>query len=335
MEFTYYIGCDVSKNELDFAIYKGNAFVFHREIENNSKAIGLFFKELKQLPNFELSQAIVCMEHTGIYNNPLLVFLQRKKGNICLEAASQIKHSQGNVRGKNDKIDSIRIAEYIYTFRDKIKLWKPKREVIQQLARFSSDRDRIILVKKMLLTPLKESTGFVIDKIQKTSERFFTKTLKSIEEDLIKIEKAINEIIKSDEELSRLFGIITSVQGIGQVTAIGIIITTNEFKDIDDPKKYACYAGVAPFVRESGIFRGKGRVSKMANKSMKSLLHMAALTASRFSEDLKEYYQRKTQGEKKNKMLVLNAIRNKLIHRIFSCVNQNRKYEKKYISSLV
>ncbi len=335
MEIAYYIGCDVSKNELDFAVFKGNAFVLHQEIKNEQKSIAGFFNELRSLPGFDLSKAIVCMEHTGIYNNPLLVYLEKNKGNICLETALQIKNSQGSVRGKNDKIDSIRIAEYAYTFREKLKLWRPKREVVQKLARLSVDRDRILLAKNMLVVPLKEIKGFVSSRIVKESQMLFSKTLKALESDLAKIEKLIQEVIKSDEELSRLFGIITSVQGIGPVTAIGLIVTSNEFKDISEPKKYACYAGVAPFVRESGIFKGRGRVSQMANKNMKTLLHMAALSAIQSNSDMKQYYQRKTQEEKKNKMSVLNAVRNKLIHRIFSCVNQNRKYDKIYTTAIV
>jgi transposase len=334
MEFVYYIGCDVSKNELDFAVYRGNAFVLHQEIENDSKSIDGFFKSLRELPGFELSKTVVCMEHTGIYNTPLLEYLHKKQGNICLESALQIKNSQGNVRGKNDKIDSIRIAEYAYTFREKLKLWQPKREVIQQLARFSNDRTRLLSAQKMLQTPLNESEVFSNSKLHNASKKLFSNTLKSIKTDLEKVDKAIKEVIKSDEELSRLFGIITSVTGIGEVTAVGIIVTTNEFKDIKDSKKYACYAGVAPFVRESGVYRGKGRVSAMANKAMKTLLHMASLSAIRYNESVRVYYERKVAAGK-NKMSVLNAVRNKLIHSIFACVNQNRKYNKIYTSSLV
>lgn len=194
MEYNYYVGCDVSKNELDFAIYKGNAFAFHREIENNSKAIDAFFQELKQLPDFDLTSTVVCMEHTGIYNNPLLEYLHKKQANICLESALQIKNSQGNLRGKNDKIDAIRIAEYAYTFRAKIKLWKPKREVIQQLARFSSDRTRLITAQKMLQTPLNESKVFSSSKLHKASFKLFSNTLKSIKKDLEKIDVAIKEV---------------------------------------------------------------------------------------------------------------------------------------------
>jgi len=59
----------------------------------------------------------------------------------------------------------------------------------------------------------------------------------------------------------------------------------------------------------------------------KSLVHMTALVAARFSHDLHEYYQRKV-AEGKNKMNVLNAVKNKIIHRNFACVNQKRLYEK-------
>ena len=62
---------------------------------------------------------------------------------------------------------------------------------------------------------------------------------------------------------------------------------------------------------------------------------MAALSAIRYSQDLKAYYERKVLEEKKNKMSVINAVRNKLVLRIFACVNQNREYDKNYTTTLV
>ena len=330
MELNYFIGCDVSKNELDFSIQLGKEFVFHQEIKNEPQAIKTFVNELVKLPEFHLSTALFCMEHTGIYNNHLLVYLHKKKANICLEAATQIKNSLGNVRGKNDKVDSMRIAEYAYKNREEIKLWQPKREVLQHLSQLASTRTRLISARKMLKTAIKENNGFIKKNIATQQEKFCTRTLNSITADLDKVENQMQQIIEMDEELKRLFGLITSVDGIGKVTATQIIITTNEFKDIDDPKKFACYAGVAPFTKESGLFKGKARVSHMANKSVKTLLHMSAISAISCNEDLKVYYERKVIEEKKNKMLVINAVRNKLILRIFACVKQNRKYEKNY-----
>jgi hypothetical protein len=61
---------------------------------------------------------------------------------------------------------------------------------------------------------------------------------------------------------------------------------------------------------------------------------MAALVAIQFNEDLKAYYHRKLL-ENKNKMSIINAVRNKLIWRIFACVNQNRPYQNNYLTALV
>ena len=114
------------------------------------------------------------------------------------------------------------------------------------------------------------------------------------------------------------------------VTAVQIVITTNEFRDIKEPKKFACYAGVAPFPMESGGMIKRSRVSQIANKKMKSLLHICAMSAVSKPGEIRDYYKRKTQVEGKPKMSALNAVRNKLISRIFACVIEDRPYTKEY-----
>lgn len=332
MEFEFFIGVDVSKNELDFSVQQGKCFLFHREIVNEPEAIKAFIKEISKLPGFDLNTAVFCMEHTGIYSNHLLSCLYQKKANICLESATQIKKSLGNLRGKNDKVDSVRIAAYAYKNREELRLWEPRRDEVQQLAHLSSTRSRLIKAKKMLKTPLKEYGSFVKNSVSKRNTDMCSNALKGIEASLEKVEKSISAIINADANLKRLFSLVTSVCGIGKVTAVHMLITTNEFKDINNAKSYACYAGLAPYLEESGIFKGKGRVSHMANKKIKTLLHLAALVAIQHNPELKLYYERKVNIEKKNKMSVINAIRNKLVLRVFACVNQNRKYEKNYLS---
>src|ERR1700760_1660838 len=134
MKFDFFVGIDVSKGELDFAVQRGKDLLFHREIANEPSAINMFIKELCCLPGFTLSKAVFCMEHTGIYNSHALTVLHKRKASICLEAALQIKNSLGNIRGKNDKIDAMRIAGYAYLKREELRFWVPKREVLQQLA---------------------------------------------------------------------------------------------------------------------------------------------------------------------------------------------------------
>ncbi len=97
--------------------------------------------------------------------------------------------------------------------------------------------------------------------------------------------------MKKDERLSHLFKLVTSVVGIGFVTATNLIVQTNQFTVMNDSKKLACFCGVAPFPHQSGAsIRGKTSVSHMANKKLKTNMHMASLTAVKLGAELKAYY---------------------------------------------
>ena len=93
------------------------------------------------------------------------------------------------------------------------------------------------------------------------------------------------------------------MKGIGPAIATELLIISNEFKDITDPKKLACHAGVVPFVYSWGQYRGK------ANKPLKALLHNGAMSAIQHSQEHKAYYTQKT-AEGKNQMLVINNVCN-------------------------
>lgn len=334
MEKTYFIGVDVSKSELDFAIVSANKLLFHLEVTNDKVGIETFIKQLKKQTQFSFDNSLFCMEFTGIYNNILLNYLTAHQAFVWVENARQIKDSMGTIRGKTDKLDSILIAQYAYKNRENPRLWTPKRDVVQELDRLTAIRSRLKNAVKMLQTPLSDSKNFIGKKAHKNTSDACQDSINALKKDIKNIEKEIDQLIKNDPELAHLFEIITSVKGISNVTAAEIIITTNEFKDIDDPKKFGSYAGCVPFERSSGKRKGKSKVSSIANKKIKSLLHLAALSAIQYSKELKAYYHRKVE-EGKNKMLVINNVRNKLILRIFACVNKKQKYDENYTFSLV
>jgi transposase len=303
MNFEYFIGIDVSKGELDFSVVKSATELFHVQTANSLDGIRVLFKKLKSEANFDLNKCLFCMEHTGIYNNHLLDYLTKKNAHICVESAIHIKQSSGLQRGKNDRVDALRIAMYAYKNRGELKLWQPKREAVKKLKSLTTLRNRIVNVLKQLRTPLGEDEDFTDDNIQKKAKKLCDASLKTLEKDLEKIEEEIKDTLKSDPELNRLFNIVSSVDGIGMVTATEILITTNEFKDITEAKKFACYSGVAPFEHSSGSsIRGKTRVSRMANKTVKRLLHMAAVSSISRQGEMKEYFDRKVK-EGKNTLL--------------------------------
>lgn len=333
MKFKWFIGIDVSKRTFDIAMRINKEGVIHRRYSNDK----LGFKSFTQLirdEKIELKDALICLEHTGVYSSLLLRFLDEKSANIWIENALTIKRSLGIQRGKSDRVDAIRIAEYAYRFKDKCALWKPARKQVSILKALISLRFRLIKTKKTLRAPLQE-LEFTKTIGSKEIQLLTAPVLKAINAELLEVEEQIEKLIADDSHLQRLQDIITSVDGVGKVTAWQMIATTNEFKDFKSGRQFACYSGVVPFDHSSGTsIYAKPKVSNLANKKMKELLHMSALSATVMKGDLNDYYNRKVE-EGKNKMLVLNNVRNKLVQRIFACVNENRKYEKSYVHSLV
>jgi transposase len=330
MNIRYYVGIDIAKATLDWAVYGAKGIVLQTTTANSVAGIKTALRLLKALPEWNSTEAVFCMEHTGIYNAHLLDFLHKLHLPIWLESSLQIKKAGGLQRGKTDSIDAQRIAEYAFRFRDQLRLWQPPRQVVQQLALLSATRQRLIQVYNQLAGPLAEQQSFVNPTLQKQLQKSCKASLTAIGKDRKAIDKAIDELIKSDHQLRDLFTLMTSVPGIGAATATEVLIATNELQTITDPKKMACHAGVAPFEYKSGTsVRGRPGVSQHARKRLKSLFHLAAMSAIRVKGELQDYYQRKVKAGK-NKMLVLNAVRNKLIHRLYAVVKRGEKYDKNY-----
>lgn len=335
MQINHFVGIDISKRTLDITVVVNGQNIYYDQVNNDLKHIKAALNKLLKQLKASYSDTVFCMEHTGIYNLPMVRWLQNRQANIWLESGVHIKKSLGTTRGKNDKVDSSRIAMYAFTNRHKVKLWKAPRPVVEKITALLGQRARMIKAKKQLKTAYQEQKLFVTKEISKSLHKYTSKTVAVIDKQLEAIEKEIMDLIKADEQLFKLYQIITSVDGMGFVTATYIITTTNEFRSINDPKKYACYSGVAPFEHTSGTsIRGKTRVSQMANKNIKTLLHMAALSAIQIPGDIQEFYQRKV-AEGKNKMSIINAVRNKLILRVFACVKQERFYQKNYAYALL
>lgn len=334
MHFLYLVGIDVSKKTLDFTVLYQDEKVFHLQTPNSLKGINSFTERLNQEVDCLADQVLYCLEYTGIYNNHLLKYFEKHQFPVWVESARQIKLSLGMLRGKNDQVDSFRIAKYAYRNQDNIRLWKPTRNKIRDLKSLLSLRERLVKTRQQLATPLKEAQGFDTDQLVQLHQATLKPILVSMEKKLKQLEQKIERLIRSDQSLNQLFDQITSVTGIGSTTAAHLIAATNEFKDFTEAKKFACYAGVAPFEHRSGTsYKGRSRISHLANKRIKKLLHLSAMAAIRQTGEIQDYYHRKVESGK-NKMLVLNAVRNKLIHRIFAVVRENRKYDKTYALAL-
>lgn len=324
------MGCDIAQDTFTFCLRNQAQVICQGEIPNSKKSIQKWLKELKQVNHIDLTGVIFCLEHTGIYGMLLMHTLHSRSLTVCVEGAASIKLSLGLQRGKNDRVDAQRIAEYAMRYTDRLKQWRPKREVLERLQLLNGMRARLIKAGNVLKSHTTEVGKFLGRQEYMLLKRGTQESLKAIEANIRKADEAIEVLIKSDENLKRLSELVTSVANVGMVTCAAMLVRTNEFQDFTEAKKFACTAGLAPFEHSSGkSVRGKTRVSHRAHKDLKTLLHMCAVGAISRKGEMQDFYLRKV-AQGKNKMLVLNAVRNKLVHRVFAVVRDGVMYQKNY-----
>lgn len=332
MKSCLFIGIDISKFFLDVCVLSPSAIgdMHYHQFSNNSKGFVRLVKWVQQKSEGITARAWrVCMENTGLYSLELNCFLHEKGIWQSLENALQIKRSMGVLRGKTDKADCKTIALYAYRFCDSLKQYVLPGATLLRLKALFSQRERLVDMHRQLQVGNQSMQGYppdLIKDIQKQNEAL----LKNLSLQIKASDEAIKECLKEDAELQRKSRLIQSIPGIGQQIAAYVLIVSRGMESFATPRQFACYSGCAPFEHSSGTsIRGKTKVHFLANRKMKMLLHMAAINAITFNEELKTYYQRKV-AEGKSPMSVLNAVRFKLIGRIFSVVRRNEEYQKEY-----
>lgn len=326
-KFKHFLGIDVSKEYFDaVVILDGNKEKpIHNQFTNDSKGIKSLCKWIKTQGS-TAENTLICLEHTGMYGKLIIQYLIGFGFSVWVEMSLKIIRSIGLQRGKNDKVDAERIAFYAMKNVEEAVLYKAPSRTIDKIRNLMSLRNKLIVTKVSLLRNSKELKVFDLE-VAKLSEKFQKQTIKGIVSDLKSIENQLDVFIKEDENLSKIYSQATSVPGVGRVTALFLICFTNEFTMYSTPRQLACYAGVVPFEYTSGkSVRAKPKVHHMANKKLKMQLHMCALSAIAHDPEMKQYFLRKV-AEGKSKMLVINNVRNKLIHRICACIRENRNFE--------
>ena len=183
MDFCYFIGIDIAKDTLDWAVYTQQGMQLSTHSANTLAGIKTVLAELKTLPGWNPRQAVFCMEHTGIYNAHLFESLHQQHLSIWLESSLQIKQAGGMQRGKTDKVDAQRIAQYAYRFRDQMRLWQPPREIIQRLTFLAATRQRLNQAYNLLAGPLAEQDSFVGRSLQKLLKGNVKKSLIALKEE--------------------------------------------------------------------------------------------------------------------------------------------------------
>jgi transposase len=317
------IGIDVSKATLDAFIYNiKHGFI----VVNGSKGFAEMLEIICTKANCKTTDLFFCFENTGKYSRMLSVFLHTHNIAFAMVSALEIKKSLGITRGKNDKVDAQRIALYAVEKVERLKPTILPGEIIDSI------RDLLSLREKLIRHRTAYKNGITdLNDCYRVGETFIIKDcqermIRSLDAEILMIEGQIDLLIKSDPSMIKNFTLLLSVKGIGKILGFYLIAFTANFTLFATARAFACYCGIAPFGYSSGTIIGKTRVHPFANKQLKSLLNMAALSVITRRGEHRDYYNKRVNELGKNKMSTLNIIRNKVLFRAFAVVNRQTPY---------
>jgi len=283
--------------------------------------------ELSSKLDLELASCLVVFESTGIYSKKLLGYLLIYEIPCCEESSLQIHRSSGIKRGKDDQIDAATICMYAFMHQDQIRCGKMEDLKMDKLKTLLSRRDLLVNKKKAFLVSLKEYYDENDVELNQLLVEQNEQVIELFKEQIKVLESQIEAILQS-ETLLKNYRLIRSVPGIGLITSAYLIAYANNFTRFTNSRKFACYSGIAPFPNRSGSTKqGKNSVSHFANKKIKALLSNGILAAIKHDKEIKQYFERK-RAEGKQLGTVLNAVKNKIIHRVFAVVKRQSPYVK-------
>lgn len=309
-EKTYqdYIGIDVAKNKLDVCIRStGECF----QVDNTSTGHQLLIKRLSPQAN-----SLVVVEATGGYEQSVVQALQQAAFTLAVVNPRQVRDfakALGHL-AKTDKLDAYVLARFAEAIKPQASA--PVSQSRQELQEKQQRRKQLVDMLALEKNRLAQATGSVKEHI-KDSIKFLEKQLKALEKELF-------ASIAADKELSAKESLLCSVKGVGKVTALTLITQLPELGHLNQ-RQIAALAGVAPFNRDSGQWRGQ-RTIWGGRSTVRTALYMSALVATQFNPVIKKYYERLCAAGKKKKVALVACMR-KLLVILNAMVKNNTRWK--------
>lgn len=317
-----FVGIDISKKTFDIAYQKQEKWFFS-PLPNHQKG----FQELVQ----HLSKEdYVVMEASGPYYLPLATYLHEQGYQVVVENPLVIKrYSQMKLyRAKTDKKDAKTIAEY--ASRNPLRLCQPEVAVITELKHLQTaiaGIQKSIHQTRRQVESLK-SSGLLNEQLEKELLQLI---------DTLKNRQASWEVRqkkRSEAHYQTTMRGLTSIPGIGEKTAMMLLVATDNFKKFTNSKQLIAYVGFSPRVYQSGSsVRGRGRICKLGNSLLRKLLYMCSWTGQRCNKACKALSDRLALKGKPARVIKV-AIANKLLKQAFAIANSQQRYSENYQSNI-
>jgi transposase len=289
------LGCDVGKKEI--VIFDSHTSA-RTKVRNEPEALKCFVADL------DPSCLIVC-EATGGYENHLLDAAIQAGIPVHRADARKVKafiRSFGTI-GKTDAIDARGLARYGQERHQNLALWQPVESERRRLQALVSARRDMVTQRQMVANRLQAPGADMV-------ESYLRPQLDCLDVQIAKIDTDIKNLIAKTARMQADFEVLSSISGIGPITAAMLIGLMPELGTLDR-RQAAALAGLAPHPRQSGETDGYRRV-RGGRPIVRSAMIMAGMTACRYNKKLKVFYERLIAAGKKP-LVALVAVMRKLV----------------------
>lgn len=305
------VGIDVSKDRLDVCLLPGgDLFVVSR----NAAGLAELTERLKGL-----SVGVIAIEATGGFETVVAASLASSGLPVAVVNPAQIRHFAQALgkRAKTDPIDAFVIARFAEATKPDV---RPLDDEATQLLSALITRRRQIIDMIVAETHRERS---VTDKMLKKS---IVQLKMALERALSDIDTKIDEQIRSSPLWKAKEDLLSSVPGVGPITARTLIADLPELGRLS-PKQIAALAGLAPYTRQSGKWRGKAFTSG-GRSTVRGVLFLAAMAACRYNPVLKAFRKRLLDAGKPPKVAII-AMARKLLTILNAMIRENQPWQPK------
>ena len=319
------IGIDVSKAKLDCLWLKDSARnkVKTRVVPNTPEGVAaLLAWAMKQTPE-PIEALHFIMEATGVYHEALATALYEAGARVSVVNPARI-HDYGKslgVRTKTDKKDSYVIARYGASQHPA--LWQPEPDAIRQLKALIG---RLNAIEKDVQ---RERNRLEKAGISRSSAEVITSintVLAQLETEQKRLARLIDDHIDRHPDLKQDRGLLESIPGVGPVIS-RMMVALLRSRPFDSAPQCAAYLGLVPKHHESGSsVRGRSRLTKAGDATIRAKLYMAAVVSIRHNPDIKQQYERLLRNGKA-KMSAICAAMRKLVHICFGVLKHQQPYQ--------
>lgn len=277
--------------------------------------------------NLSPERSLVCMEATGVYSEGLAYFLHASGYVVAVEPPLNIQRKFPVNASKADELDCQYIAEYACRYVDKLSIWKPRAEILEQVKVLLTTRQHF----SVQLTGHKNALHAIKRKpvSSELAKQAHQTMIEQIAKQIKAIDQEIRRLIDSDPTFKQTFLLLLSVPGIGLQLAAHLLILMQETLD---PRVLAAFIGICPIKHQSGTSVFSTPTSRhYGPPALRKLLYLAACSVRTHKKPFQHYFFRKL-SEGKHKKLVLNNIQNKLLKIACAVVRSQKPYIPNYVS---